>query len=169
MEIASDSICFLDLKIRIVNQWLVTAVYSRPTYLYFYLHRLSCHSKWNCLALYLNLDGRSIFTSTTLWFSFNNSETVKAVCTPGICSIKLLFIRKIPTKYGINNLAKSPDIEQCSDGVIPDFQISGQSLINKTFHNSKTSHNIDMKLGPVTKLDEKNPKTYKQLMMTMSQ
>ena len=79
MEIASDSICFLDLKISIVNQWLVTAVYSRPTYLYFYLHRLSCHSKWNCLALYLNLDGRSIFTSTPLWFSFNNSETVKAV------------------------------------------------------------------------------------------
>ena len=37
-----------------------------------------------------------------------------------------------------------------------DFQISDQSLINENCHNSGTSHDIDMKLEPVTKLDKRN-------------
>ena len=36
------------------------------------------------------------------------------------------------------------------------FSISSQSLINKNCHNSRTSNDIDMKLGSATKLDKKN-------------
>ena len=38
---------------------------------------------------------------------------------------------------------------------ISNFRISGQSLIKENCHNSRTSDDIDMKLGPVTKLDKK--------------
>ena len=41
-------------------------------------------------------------------------------------------------------------------GAISDFRISGQSLIKRNCLNSWTSDDIDMKLGPVTKLDKKN-------------
>ena len=51
----------------------------------------------------------------------------------------------------------SPDIGQNLDGgVFGDFWISGQSLIKENCHNSRTSGDIDMKLGPVTKLDKEN-------------
>ena len=56
----------------------------------------------------------------------------------------------------------SPDIGQNSDGGISDFQISGQSLIKENCHNSRTSGDIDMKLGPVTKLDKRNKTTSKK-------
>ena len=46
------------------------------------------------------------------------------------------------------------------------FPISGQSLIKENCHNSKTSDDIDMKLGPVTKLDQRNKMTLKNLAMT---
>ena len=36
------------------------------------------------------------------------------------------------------------------------FQISGQSLTKENCHNSRTSDDIDMKLGPVTKLNKRN-------------
>ena len=39
-----------------------------------------------------------------------------------------------------------------SDGGISDFQISSQSLIKGNCHNSGTIDDIDIKLGPVTKL-----------------
>ena len=42
---------------------------------------------------------------------------------------------------------------QNSDGAISDFRISGQSLIKENCYNSRTSGDIDMKLGPVTNLD----------------
>ena len=41
-------------------------------------------------------------------------------------------------------------------GGISDFWISGQSFIKENCHNSRTTDNIDMKLGPVTKLDKGN-------------
>ena len=56
----------------------------------------------------------------------------------------------------------SPDIKQNLDKVISDFRISGQSFINENCHNSRTSHDIDMKLGPVTKLDKTNTTTSKK-------
>ena len=40
------------------------------------------------------------------------------------------------------------------------FPICGQSLIMENCHNSGTSNNIDMKLGPVTKLNKRNTATH---------
>ena len=60
------------------------------------------------------------------------------------------------------NMFQYPDIGQNSDGCISDFQISGQSLIKENCHNSRTSDDIDMKLGPVTKLDKRNKITSKK-------
>ena len=53
------------------------------------------------------------------------------------------------------------DTGQESDGGISDFRISGHSLIKENCHNSKTSDDIDIKLGPVTKLDTRNMTTSK--------
>ena len=59
------------------------------------------------------------------------------------------------------NLPRSPDIGQNPDGVISDFWIFGQSFIKEDCHNSRTSNDIDMKLGLVTKLDKKITATSK--------
>ena len=93
---------------------------------------------------------------------------VKAV-TLAFCSIPQHFITDIRAKFGIPNLPQGPDIGQNSDKGIYDFQISGQSLIKETCHNSRTSDYIDMKLGPVTSLDKKNKTTSKNLTMTSCQ
>ena len=74
-------------------------------------------------------------------------------------SIQQRFIRDIFAKVGVPNLPRSPDIRQNSDGGISDFQTSGPTLINKNCHNSRTSYDIDMEVGPVTKLDKRNPTT----------
>ena len=66
-------------------------------------------------------------------------------------SIQWHFIRDIRPKFCIPDLVWSPDIGQNSNGGISDFQISDQFLIKKDFHNSRTSNNFDLKLGPVTK------------------
>ena len=89
------------------------------------------------------------------WFSFNNSETVKAV-TLTFCSIQYHFITDIRAKFGIPNFPQSSDIGQNSDGGISDFWISCKCLIKENCHNSRTSDDIDMKLAPVTKLDKRN-------------
>ena len=60
------------------------------------------------------------------------------------------------TKFGIPNLSQSPDIKQNSGGGISDFRISDQSLIKGNCPYSRTNDDIDMKLGPATKLDKKN-------------
>ena len=39
---------------------------------------------------------------------------------------------------------------------ISDFRISGQSLVKGNCHNSRTSDDIDIKLGPITKIDKRN-------------
>ena len=99
------------------------------------------------------------------WFSLNKSETVKAVAL-AFCSIQWHFIRDIRAKFCVPTLPQSPDIGQNSDGSISNFRISGQSLIKENCHNSRTSHDIDMKLGPVTKLERSNKTTSKKLTMT---
>ena len=48
------------------------------------------------------------------------------------------------------------------DGGISDFPVSGQSLMKLSFHNSRTSDDIEMKLRPVTKLDKRNKTTSKK-------
>ena len=87
---------------------------------------------------------------------------VKAV-TLAFCSIQQNFIGDIRATLGISNLPQSSDIGQNSDRDISNFQISGQSFIKENCHNSKTSDDIDMKLGPVTKLDKRNKATSKKL------
>ena len=61
---------------------------------------------------------------------------------------------------GIPNLPLHPNIGQNSDGDISDFQISGQYHIKENCHNSRTTDDIDMKLGSVTKLDKRKKITY---------
>ena len=82
------------------------------------------------------------------------------------CTIQYHFIRDICVKLGIPNLPQSPDIGQNSDEFISDLWISGQSLIKENYYHSRTSDNIDMKFGPVTKLYKRNKTTQKKLMMT---
>ena len=43
-----------------------------------------------------------------------------------------------------------------SDGGISDFRISGQFLIEGNCRNSLTNDDIDIKFGPVTRLDKRN-------------
>ena len=98
---------------------------------------------------------------TPCWISLNNSEAVGAV-TLALCSIQWHFIRHILAKISISYSPQSPDIRQNSDGGIFDFRISGQSLIKENCHNSRTSNDTDMKLGPITKLDKRNRTTTKK-------
>ena len=87
----------------------------------------------------------------------HNSKTVKAVWILNLAFMpNLVFITR----------PQSPDIRQKSDRGIFDFRISGQSLIKENCHNSRTSDDIDMKLGPVTKLDKRNKTTSKKLTLT---
>ena len=95
----------------------------------------------------------------TLQTSFRTNNFTRITLT--FCSIQYHFIRDIRAKFGISNSPQSPDIWQNSDGGIPDFRISGQFFINENCRNSRTSHDIDMKLGPVTKLDKRNTTTSK--------
>ena len=44
-----------------------------------------------------------------------------------------------------------------------DFWISGESFIKKNCHNFRTSNDIDMKLGLVTKLDKKSTNNIKKV------
>ena len=48
-------------------------------------------------------------------------------------------------------------------GDISDFRISGQSLVKENWHNSRTSGDIDIKLGQVTKLHTGIKKTLKKI------
>ena len=59
-------------------------------------------------------------------------------------------------------MPQSPDIGQNLDEGISDIRISGQSLIKENLHNSRTSDDTDMKLGPVTKLHKRNETTSKK-------
>ena len=49
---------------------------------------------------------------------------------------------------------------------ISDLQISDQPLTKENYRDSKTSNQIDMKLGPVTKFDKKNVETSENMTMT---
>ena len=60
-------------------------------------------------------------------------------------------------------MPQSPDIGKNSDGGISDFRFSGESLVHKNYHNSRPSYDIDMKLGPVAKLDKRNTTTSKKI------
>ena len=67
-------------------------------------------------------------------------------------------------KFGISTSPQSPDIEQNSANCISNFQISGQSLLKAAILESRDD--IDIKLGPVTKLDKSNKQRQKKMTMT---
>ena len=52
-------------------------------------------------------------------------------------------------------MTQSPDIGLNFDGGVSNFQTSGQPFIEKNCYNSRTSNDIDVKLGPVTRLETK--------------
>ena len=66
----------------------------------------------------------------------------------GFCNIQQHFARYAHAKLFISNWLLSSDIEQNSEGGIFDSRTSGQSLIKVNCHNSRTSYDIDMDLGP---------------------
>ena len=62
----------------------------------------------------------------------------------------------------------SPQIlDKVQVGEFPISRILVKFLINKNYHNCKTSNDIDMKLGPVTKLDKRNMTTPNNLTMNL--
>ena len=65
--------------------------------------------------------------------------------------------------FDVHNSLQSPDIGKNSDGDISDLRISGQFLIKVNRHNFRTSDDIDIKLGPITKPDKRNKTTSKIL------
>ena len=71
-------------------------------------------------------------------------------------------IKKIYDKFGVTNSIQSRDTDKNSERVIFDFGIFCQSFINENFHNQTTSRDIDMKLGPVIKLNNKSTVKPKQ-------
>ena len=95
------------------------------------------------------------------WFSFNSSKMIKAV-TLGFCSIHNILLETfVPnlvslTRPSLQILSKN------SDGGISNFWILDQSLIKENCHNSRSSDDIDMKLGPVTELNKRNKATSKK-------
>ena len=56
-----------------------------------------------------------------------------------------------------------PDIGENLVEGISDFRISSESLIKENCHNSRASDDIDMKLGPIAKLDERKKNMSKKL------
>ena len=96
--------------------------------------------------------GRGLFY-LPCWFSLNNSETLEPC---HFATFSNILYEKICAKFGIHNLLQFPDITQNSGWGISDFRISGQPLLKENCYNPRTSGDIDMKLGPVTKLDKKN-------------
>ena len=77
-------------------------------------------------------------------------------------------LREIHTNFGMVNLPQYPGIEQKAEKSISDFRISGHLFINENCHNSRTSHDIDMKFGPVT-WQEQHGYVNKKLKMTSCQ
>ena len=57
-------------------------------------------------------------------------------------------------------------LDKTQTQVFPDFRISGHALIKVNFRNSRTTDDIDMKLGPVIKLHKRNETPLKNLTMT---
>ena len=47
-------------------------------------------------------------------------------------------------------------LDKSQTGDFSNFRVSCQSLIKESYHNFRASDDIDMKLGPVTKLDKRN-------------
>ena len=108
--------------------------------------QLICSNKRYFILTLIRVRGNFSPSPHSFWFFLSNTETVKTVIFP--------------------DLLQSIDIGENSDGGISDCRISGQSLIIDNCHNSRTSNDIDMKLGPVTKLGKRNQNMSKKSMMS---
>ena len=108
-------------------------------------------SNYNFLSLTLIWVGWGVILHRQLGF------WVKAI-TLAFYSIQYHFIKNFRAKFGILYSSQFLDIEQDSGGGISNFRISGQSLMKR---NSRTSDDIHMESGPVTKIDKKNKRTSK--------
>ena len=77
---------------------------------------------------------------------------------------KFIATGDIGAKFGITNLPSLQILGKIQNRFFSDFQISGQSFINK---NSGTNHDIDMKPGIVTKRDKRNTTTSNKIKMML--
>ena len=79
------------------------------------------------------------------------------------CSIQYLSIRDIPAKFGIPNLPHSTGFGRHSYRGLSNFQISSLSSVNKNWHDTRISNDVNMKLGPMTKLGKRNTAMSKKI------
>ena len=68
-------------------------------------------------------------------------------------------MKKIHAKLGIANSLQSPDIGQNLDRSIFNSRFLGKSFMKESCDSSRTCNDIDMKLGPITRLDKRNTMT----------
>ena len=94
---------------------------------------------------------------TPLLFSLNNSETVKAV-TLAFCTFSNFLLETFAPNLVSLTCPSLQILRRTQTGVFPisGFLVSKRKLFNE---NSRTSHDIDMKLRPVAKLDKRNTET----------
>ena len=98
----------------------------------------------------------NILFLTLIWVEGVISWNGKS-CNPSILKHSLHFVRDVRAIFGIPYWPQSPDIDQNSDEGFSDFLISGQSLLKRNVRtNSRTSNNIDMKVGAATKINTRN-------------
>ena len=95
------------------------------------------------------------------WFSLNNSETVKAVTWHFVAFSNTLLETFVPNLV----FPTSPSLQifgKTQTRVFPNSGFLVKSLIKENCHNSRTSDDIDMKLGAGTKLYKRNKTTSKR-------
>ena len=106
--------------------------------------------------IYLTLTWVGSNFTPSCWFSLINWETIKAGILQHFAAFSHIYISDILTWFCVSISPQSPDVGQNSEGGISDFWISGESLRKESCHNSRTSDDIDMKLGALTKLDKRH-------------
>ena len=84
-------------------------------------------------------------------FSLNNSETVKAIALALSSSHGILWETSVPNLIFLT----CPSLQILGITQTGVFLIS-RFWVQENCHNSKTSNDIDMNLGPVTKIDKRN-------------
>ena len=89
------------------------------------------------------------------WFSLNNSKTIKAITLNFAAFSNILLKTFVPYLVSITR-SSLQILGKTQTGVLP---ISG-FLAN--CHNSRTSDDIDVNLGPVTKINNKNKTSSKK-------
>ena len=61
MEIGCNTLCFLDLKISVLDGQLFTTVYSKPTDSHIYLHSTSCHKRSSIIGVQKGVAKENMF------------------------------------------------------------------------------------------------------------